>query len=308
ECFGTEADEAFMAHAYATYVEVVAAAGRAEFDVPLYVNAWLDSNGESDGGDSELALSGGARPGEYPSGGPLRHTAPVWRAATPTVDFFAPDIYFGSFDVLAREYRQIDGILFIPEMRCDRTGVVQMFRAIGAEGAAGVSPFAVDAITPGEDDFDHVADAFRLLRALGGLMARDPGLEVRGFSLEPGEGSIDLAFGETEFIIAQAFTEIFPADGAGFGCLVRMSTGEFYALGRGYSLSLRQSETGRRAFLRAEELDPAHEHLEVARVLNGDESGEWIRMTALRQTQSAVFPIRQNIRMSGLVRFTTYAY
>jgi hypothetical protein len=45
------ADEAFMAAAYASYVDAVAAAGRTEFDVPMFVNARLDSEIDLDDGD-----------------------------------------------------------------------------------------------------------------------------------------------------------------------------------------------------------------------------------------------------------------
>jgi beta-galactosidase GanA len=36
----------------------------------------------------------GHQPGQYPSGGPLPHLIDVWRAAAPSIDFLAPDIYF----------------------------------------------------------------------------------------------------------------------------------------------------------------------------------------------------------------------
>src|SRR6266550_8419202 len=38
---GTETDEIFMAWNYARYVDSIAAAGKAEYDIPMFVNAWL---------------------------------------------------------------------------------------------------------------------------------------------------------------------------------------------------------------------------------------------------------------------------
>jgi hypothetical protein len=70
-------DEAFMAAAFAAYTEVVAAAGAAEHDVPLFVNAWLDADSVLDG---PVALAGGKRPGQYPSGGPVMPVAAIWEA------------------------------------------------------------------------------------------------------------------------------------------------------------------------------------------------------------------------------------
>ena len=59
ERYGTDeyADEKFMALSYARYVEHLARAAREIHDMPLYVNAAMNSRGR--------------RPGEYPSAGPL---------------------------------------------------------------------------------------------------------------------------------------------------------------------------------------------------------------------------------------------
>ena len=61
ERYGTDeyADEKFMALSYARYVEHLAKAAREIHDMPLYVNAAMNSRGR--------------RPGEYPSAGPLAH-------------------------------------------------------------------------------------------------------------------------------------------------------------------------------------------------------------------------------------------
>ena len=66
-----------MAAAFAAYTSVVAAAGAREYDLPLFVNAWLDADSVLDG---PVALAGGKRPGDYPSGGPV---VPVAGASVP---------------------------------------------------------------------------------------------------------------------------------------------------------------------------------------------------------------------------------
>jgi hypothetical protein len=60
ETFGTSdrADEIFMAWQYARYVDAVAAAGKRQYAIPMYVNAWL-------------VQSPTQAPGAYPSGGPV---------------------------------------------------------------------------------------------------------------------------------------------------------------------------------------------------------------------------------------------
>ena len=61
EVFGADVytDEIFMAWSYAQYVERMAKLARSIYDIPLYVNAAMNSRGR--------------KPGEYPSAGPLAH-------------------------------------------------------------------------------------------------------------------------------------------------------------------------------------------------------------------------------------------
>ena len=81
EVFGANADEYFHAWHIARYVGQVAAAGKAEYPLPLYVNA---------------ALRDPLTPGPantYESGGPTDNVLWIWKAAAPAIDLLAPDIY-----------------------------------------------------------------------------------------------------------------------------------------------------------------------------------------------------------------------
>jgi beta-galactosidase GanA len=78
DAFGDAADEVFMAWNYVRYIEAVVQAGKAEYPIPIYVNAQLPAPHE--------------RPGEYPSGGPHPAYLEVWRAAAPNIDFYSPDL------------------------------------------------------------------------------------------------------------------------------------------------------------------------------------------------------------------------
>ena len=305
---GDEAEEAFMTSAYASYIETVARAGREEFDVPLFVNAWVDANAESDGGDTDFALAGGVRPGEYPSGGPLRHTASIWRALAPSLDFLAPDLYFGSFDTIAEAYRAIGGILFIPEMQCNRTGVEQMFRAVGQLGAAGVAPFAFDLMREDDAHYDEVRDAFALLAALGTVLAQHPDAELRGFTLTAQEPSRELFDGSLE-VTSKHMSEIFPSPQNGVGCVARITKDSYVVIGRGFAVRPLNGLGQRGAWAAVEELERADDGFTVRRRLNGDEigGGEWVRLPIVNQTQSDLFPIRQNLHLSGVLRATTYS-
>ena len=79
-------DELFMAWSYARYVEWVAAAGKAEYGLPLFANAWLNAEVPLPG-----LPAGGPQPGHYPSGGPLPHVLDIWQAAAPSLDLLAPE-------------------------------------------------------------------------------------------------------------------------------------------------------------------------------------------------------------------------
>ena len=297
-----------MAYEYAKYVEAVAALGRREYDIPLYANAWVDANAESDGGNSSLLLAGGVMPGVYPSGGPLRHTAPIWRSTAPTLDLLAPDIYFGSFDAIAAEYRAIDDVLFIPEMMSNRVGIGHMFQAVGAHGAMGVSPFGIDELPDSNADLPYLRDAFRVLRGVGEILSLLPGASTHGFTLTPDDRSTHFDADDVRFeITADHLEGVFPPDYPGYGCIIHTAPDTVFVAGRGFAVTPTVQD-GRVGILTAEELEWHDADWRVTRRLNGDEAGRTVRVTSLHQKQLEVFPIPQNLRSTGIVRIRAYRY
>src|SRR5690606_6967693 len=127
------ADERAAALAYARYVERVAAAGKAEYSLPMFVNG---AQGRP-----------GVAPGDYPSGGPLAHLAREWREGAPSIDFIAPDIYFPSFAAIVDGYAEA-GVepLFVPEANrpSDPRLAANALRSFGRLKAIGFSPFAIE--------------------------------------------------------------------------------------------------------------------------------------------------------------------
>jgi hypothetical protein len=65
----------------AHYIGQVAAAGKAEYPLPMYVNAALRD-----------PLTN-PRAGTYESGGATDNVFDIWKAAAPAIDILAPDIY-----------------------------------------------------------------------------------------------------------------------------------------------------------------------------------------------------------------------
>ena len=123
-------DEIFMAWNYARYVGGVAAAGKAEYPIPMYVNTWCSM--------------GDRPPGTYPSGGPLPHVGDLWKVGAPAIDFRSPDLHSTNFSEWADWYHPTrDFPLFIPEA-FHATGHYNIFYVMGQHDGIGFSPFAID--------------------------------------------------------------------------------------------------------------------------------------------------------------------
>jgi beta-galactosidase GanA len=158
---GLHTDELFMAWHFARYAQGVTAAGKAEYPLPMYVNAAL--------------IRPGFEPGRYVSAGPLPHLVDVWRAGAPAIDFLAPDIYFPNFVEWTTRYVRSGNPLFIPEAnyagRPDAPA--NAFYAIGEHDAFGFNPFSIESI---QDPADRrLAEAYAVLQGLAPLILRHQG-------------------------------------------------------------------------------------------------------------------------------------
>ena len=158
ELFGEDSygEEKFMAYHYAKYVEHLAQTARQIYNMPLYVNAAMNSRGRT--------------PGQYPSAGPLAHLKDFWHAGAPSIDLLAPDIYDTGFKGWADQYALPDNQLFIPESRCCENSGVRALYVFGAHQALGFSPFAIDQASPRETE--SVTNAYSLMRQLWMLEKR----------------------------------------------------------------------------------------------------------------------------------------
>lgn len=130
---GIATEEIFMAWYFARYTERVTELGKAEYKLPMFVNAAL--------------IRPGYQPGQYPSAGPLPHLLDVWRAAAPQIDFLSPDIYFPNFIEWARRYQVSGNPLFIPEVQFGPQNSVQALYVFGRHDAIGFSPFSIESAT-----------------------------------------------------------------------------------------------------------------------------------------------------------------
>jgi hypothetical protein len=153
--FSFYTEELFSAWNYAEYAGKVAAAGKKEYPIPMYVNAWLKQP------FSYI-------PGKYPSGGPLPQVLDIWKAAAPSIDFISPDIYTDEFKWVCDEYTRNGNPLFIPETRGGEVGAARAFYAFGQHNAFGFAPFGIDGNHFTEND--PLDESYAVLQKLSSLI------------------------------------------------------------------------------------------------------------------------------------------
>ncbi|MDP9050682.1 MAG: DUF5597 domain-containing protein [Acidobacteriota bacterium] len=165
QVFGPDADETFAAWSVSRYINAVAAAGKKEFPLPMYVNNWLKS---------PRAFPVSTIPGDdYPSGGPTINMFPVWKAMAPSIDLLAPDIYVPNserYRSVMHEFHQAGNPLLIPESLGfepfpGASGYARyLYFALG-DGAVGFANFGLDRldISQPNQEMRAVVNGFALL-------------------------------------------------------------------------------------------------------------------------------------------------
>jgi beta-galactosidase GanA len=134
DVLGADADEAFHAWHIARYCNEIAAAGKAVYPLPVYVNVALRN-----------PLDPG-KPGSYSSGGPTDNMLDVWKSGAPAIDMISPDIYFREHDIVSRVldlYARDDNPLYVSEIGNDQPYARYFFAALGKH-AIGFAPFGMD--------------------------------------------------------------------------------------------------------------------------------------------------------------------
>ncbi|MBP8305011.1 MAG: DUF5597 domain-containing protein [Phycisphaerae bacterium] len=174
-------DEIFMAWHYARYIGAVAAQGKREYPLPMYVNAWIVQ-------PNDLG------PGDYPSGGPEPLVHDIWRTGAPAIDILAPDIYLTSFAQIVQTFARGGNPAFIPETRQDGDNAWAAFTQLNA---LCYSPFGVDRLSP-DSGFSRT---YELLGGLSGAIAEAQGRAdaIRLITPAPGEGPGRVEMGDYVF-------------------------------------------------------------------------------------------------------------
>ena len=304
EVFGDDAEETFEAWFTATYIEQVSAAGKAEYGLPMYVNA---------------ALRDPIHPGKapsYESGAPTDNNINLWKIAAPSISVIAPDIYlpeYAKYMKVIELYKRKDNALLIPETGNTAAFAKYVFAALG-KGAIGWAPFGLDLTrysnqTSGPEAMESsalnpVAEQYALLAPIAGLIAK-ANLEgkVAGVSEDPdhhaeqvtlGRWEIETSYGMPSFGNWMQPTGNTPADGGAL--IVELGQDEYLVAGHHVRVDFkpRFAPEKKRLFLKVEEgtYDTAG-NWKMARVWNGDQTDYGLNLKA-----------DENILLN--VRLTTY--
>ncbi len=229
-------EELFTAYHYTKFVGQLAAAGKAAYSIPLFVNAWPKAVGFT------------GVPGKYPSGGPVPHTLDIWRANAPAIDFITPNVYASKQGIyaLVEQYHRPGNPVFIPEIRQGLEPANLALWMYGQHDAIGVAPFGIDGSPAEEDPFTQ---SFAVLAQVEKLI-----LEHQGKGTMAGVFVDSTAKSQTfplngysvraDLVVPRRFPGAPPAaKGATLagGLVFAMGPDEFLAVGKDYELTFTPS-------------------------------------------------------------------
>jgi beta-galactosidase GanA len=292
--FGSDAAEYFHAWSVARYIGQVAAAGKAEYPLPLYVNAALRDPLSNPPANT------------YESGGPTDNVLSIWKAAAPAIDVLAPDIYLNDgprYQKVLELYSRPDNPLFVPETSSAANISRYCFAALG-RGAIGWAPFGVDytnyAAAPigapwlTEEKLTHLALNFRLL---GPMMREVARLNFEGrlqTAVEEKDAPVQtLAFGKWRASVG------FGVPGWGFGkepkgnpepvgrvLVAQTGENEFLVAGYFCRVDFQLSDPasgGQREYLHVEEGGYENGVFQPVRIWNGDQTDWGLNFSSVPQ-------------------------
>lgn len=294
QVFGDDADEFFHAWFIASYIEKVAAAGKVIYPLPLYVNAALRD-----------PLNPG-KPSAYESGGPTDNVIPIWKAAAPSIDLIAPDIYAGDSPRYLKVldlYHRDDNAMFVPETG-NRSSFARYFFAALGHQTIGFSPFGMDytghvnfplgAERIDKDLISHFALNYELVGPMDREIARlNFEGKLQAVSEEKDVPSQSLEFGPWKATVSYGLPQFGPGDHPpgnkepmGGALIAQLSENEFLVAGLFSRVDFKPSDTGsgkQRQYVRVEEGSYQNGIWHFVRIWNGDQTDWGLNFTSVPQ-------------------------
>ncbi|MBC8096996.1 MAG: DUF5597 domain-containing protein [Akkermansiaceae bacterium] len=275
---GAKTDEIFMGWNYARYLDRLVEAGKAEYPLPMFVNAWIVQPEDK-------------TPGDYPCGGPQGHMLDLWRAGAPKADIYAPDIYLPNFPAVCEEFVRNENTLFVPESRGGVQGMANAFSAIGQFRSIGYSPFGIDSDPdPTNGPIHHTYEVLAQLAPL--ILEHQAEGGIAGIWLTQSNSTQLIKLGHyTLTATLRANRRNAAADGTerGYGLVMQLGADEFLAAGGNVQITFAANSPGPQyvGLASVEEGKFVKGKWTPGRLLNGDEVMYGYKMAELvaqRQT------------------------
>ena len=311
EVFGRSAatDEVFMAWNFARYIGTVAAAGKAEYPIPMFLNAALP----------ERTLEQerkGERTRFTAVGGPMDDLMDVWRAGAPKIDMLSPDAYNSFAEFLAR-YDRSGNPLFIPETEGGPVGAARVFYAFGRHHAIGFS--AMGAVERSQTPDTDLIDSYEVIEQLAPLIAKHQSDgSMSAVLLAPNDPPKKIQVGnytlEVAFMTPRVapMTQPTPIPPFTYAAAICIATGpdEFFVAGSGVTITFSPNTPGPplAGLATVEEGSFVEGRWVPERRMAGDdtEEGEMVRV---RWAPGSWVPFyRQRASKAGIQRVTLYRY
>jgi hypothetical protein len=274
EVFGQSkvTDGIFMAWNYARYIGRVAEAGKAEYPLPMFVNAALYGIGRG--------------PQPPPSGGrPWDSVMDVWKAGGPQIDMLSPDAYSESdFVAFCAKYSRPGNPLFIPENMGGPDGAARVLYVFGRHDAIGWTVMGLeDPRIPHPDNdligsFDAIAQMAPLIAehqgkgTMSAVLLRGPNDPPQKIQL--GNYTLEVKF----YVMPKMFGVPPPPDPPPPAAAIFIATGpdEFFAAGSGVTVTFSPNTPGLplAGLATVEEGAFVNGRWVPGRRLNGDDSDE----------------------------------
>lgn len=294
QVFGDDADEFFGAWSIAHYIEQVAAAGKAEYPLPMYVNAAL----------RDPLHPGKPGPGGYNSGGPTDNVIAIWKAAAPSIDLIAPDIYMSDYARYTKVldlYHRPDNAMFVPETGNGPEYARYFFAALG-HGTIGFSPFGMD--TTGYVNAplgaarinDEVIAPFAEDYAIAGPMQRELAKlnfegKLQAVSEDPAVHKQTLDFGAWKVTVSYGLPQFGSGSGpkanptpSGGVLVAQLGPNEFLVTGLHARVYFTPADAAKqRQFIRVEEGSYQNGVWHFLRIWNGDQTDYGLNFTSAAQ-------------------------
>ena len=253
EVFGYVAHDIVDAWSIAAYIDAVAEAGKAVYDIPMFINGSVGVIGNWRGNIPDEIFS---------SGGPIPKVLDIYKWFTPHIDLIAPDIHTRhsrGYEAACAYYNREDNPLF----ECESgPNTRDMFRAIADYNSIGYFFFGNDKIVAEDGgvrpESQVMVDSVRCIAAVIPLLLKYQGTgKVHAVDQEENMAQQGLEFegylGRVQFGAGHGpmpskdwhhssgmFTREQPVDNnRSRGLIIQASKYEFYLVGANYSLFLR---------------------------------------------------------------------